>query len=207
MQDYSTTLAGGSVTPGTLTVTPALLTITANHQTSVSGSALPTLTASYAGFVNGDTSASLATAPTISTTATQNSPAGNLSDYRRRRGRPQLLDQLRPGQSDRHRAPDRGVVTRRRRRDRHLWRDHNLHGHPDLRRHPVANEFIDFHLGGTDLGTAITDANGVAIIHAASLAAINAGTYTGDVTASFAGDASLRGLERRRRPDRHRRPR
>ncbi len=34
------------------------------------GAALPTLTASYTGFVNGDTSASLTTQPTLSTTAT-----------------------------------------------------------------------------------------------------------------------------------------
>ena len=49
---------------------PAALTITANNQTKVYGAALPTLTASYSGFVNGDTSASLTTQPTLSTTAT-----------------------------------------------------------------------------------------------------------------------------------------
>ena len=53
-----------------LTVTPAPLTITANNQTKVYGAALPTLTASYSGFVNGDTSASLTTQPTLTTTAT-----------------------------------------------------------------------------------------------------------------------------------------
>ena len=37
-----------------LTVKPATLTITANNQTKVYGAALPTLTASYSGFVNGD---------------------------------------------------------------------------------------------------------------------------------------------------------
>ena len=44
-----------SYVAGTLTVTPAPLTITANNQTKVYGAALPTLTASYTGFVNGDT--------------------------------------------------------------------------------------------------------------------------------------------------------
>ncbi len=34
------------------------------------GAALPSLTASYSGFVNGDTSVSLTTQPTLSTTAT-----------------------------------------------------------------------------------------------------------------------------------------
>ncbi len=62
-----------SYMPGSLTVTPAGLTITANDQTKVYGAALPTLTASYAGFVNGDTAASLTTQPTLSTTASASS--------------------------------------------------------------------------------------------------------------------------------------
>ena len=73
--------ASGAVDPdytisyaaGTLTVTPAPLTITANNQTKVYGAALPTLTASYSGFVNGDTAASLTTQPTLTTTATASS--------------------------------------------------------------------------------------------------------------------------------------
>jgi hypothetical protein len=52
------------------------LTITADDQTKVYGDPLPELTASYAGFVNGDTPASLATPVTLSTTATQTSPVG-----------------------------------------------------------------------------------------------------------------------------------
>ncbi len=59
-----------SYVPGSLTVTAASLTITADNQTKVYGAALPTLTASYTGFVNGDTAANLDTAPTLSTTAT-----------------------------------------------------------------------------------------------------------------------------------------
>ena len=66
--DYSISYVAGS-----LTVTAAPLTITANNQTKVYGAALPTLTASYSGFVNGDTSASLTTQPTLSTTATAGS--------------------------------------------------------------------------------------------------------------------------------------
>ncbi len=65
-----------SYVAGTLTVTPAALTITANNQTKVYGAALPALTASYSGFVNGDTVASLTTAPTLSTTATAASQVG-----------------------------------------------------------------------------------------------------------------------------------
>ena len=48
-------------------VAPASLTITADDQTSTYGDAYPTLTASYSGFVNGDTAASLTTQPTLST--------------------------------------------------------------------------------------------------------------------------------------------
>jgi hypothetical protein len=65
-----------SYVTGTLTVTGAPLTITANNQTKTYGAALPTLTASYSGFVNGDTSASLTTPPTLSTTATASSSVG-----------------------------------------------------------------------------------------------------------------------------------
>ncbi len=40
----------------------------------VYGAALPALTATYSGLVNGDTAASLTTAPSLSTTATAASP-------------------------------------------------------------------------------------------------------------------------------------
>jgi hypothetical protein len=46
------------------------LTITADNQSKAYGQALLTLTASYAGFVNGDSSGNLTTFPTITTTAT-----------------------------------------------------------------------------------------------------------------------------------------
>jgi hypothetical protein len=62
-----------SYVAGSLTVTPAALTITSDDKSKVYGAALPTLTASYSGFVNGDTSTSLATAPTLATTATASS--------------------------------------------------------------------------------------------------------------------------------------
>src|SRR5205814_1903371 len=55
---------------GTLTVDAVALTITADSQHKNYGAAVPALTPSYAGFVNGDTSASLSTAPALSTTAT-----------------------------------------------------------------------------------------------------------------------------------------
>ena len=50
-----------SATWRALTVNPVALTITADNQSKAYGAALPTLTVSYAGFVNGDTAASLTT--------------------------------------------------------------------------------------------------------------------------------------------------
>jgi hypothetical protein len=59
-------------------VTPAPLTITADNKTKVYGAPLPALTASFTGFVNGDTASSLTTQPTLATTATIGSHvAGN----------------------------------------------------------------------------------------------------------------------------------
>jgi len=55
---------------GTLTVTPAALTVTANNATRAYGSANPALTVAYSGFANGDTAANLTTPPTVTTTAT-----------------------------------------------------------------------------------------------------------------------------------------
>src|SRR5207244_11898645 len=61
---------------GTLTVTPAVLTIAAHDQTKPYGVANPALTVSYGGFVNGDTAASLTTPPSVTTTATAASAVG-----------------------------------------------------------------------------------------------------------------------------------
>jgi sugar lactone lactonase YvrE len=62
---------------GTLTVLKATLTVTPNNQSIVAGSALPTLTASITGFVNGDTSGVITGSPALTTTATTSSPAGS----------------------------------------------------------------------------------------------------------------------------------
>ena len=78
---YTTTASGAtdsnyaiSYVAGTLTITPAPLTIFADNQIKVYGAALPVLMASYSGFVNGDSSASLTTQPALNTTATAASP-------------------------------------------------------------------------------------------------------------------------------------
>ena len=61
--DYTITCVGGS-----LTVAPAPLTITADSKNMPYGGPLPSLTASYSGFVHGDTPASLTAPPTLTTT-------------------------------------------------------------------------------------------------------------------------------------------
>ena len=66
--DYFITYVAGS-----LTITPVTLTITAVSQSKAYGAAMATLTASYAGFVNGDSSVSLSTQAMLSTTATASS--------------------------------------------------------------------------------------------------------------------------------------
>src|SRR5207247_907042 len=62
---------------GNLAVTPASLTVTANNATKVYGQPNPAFSASYSGFVNGDTSASLGGTLTFTTLATAASPVGN----------------------------------------------------------------------------------------------------------------------------------
>jgi hypothetical protein len=61
-QDYTSASASG-----TFIIAPAPLSITADNKTMTYGGPLPTLTASYSGFVNGDTAASLTSPPTLST--------------------------------------------------------------------------------------------------------------------------------------------
>lgn len=66
-----------SYTPGSVTVGQSALTITASSATMSYGGTVPTIAPSYAGFVNGDTAATLTTPPICSTTATSLSPVGS----------------------------------------------------------------------------------------------------------------------------------
>ena len=61
---------------GTLTVTRAALTVRADDKSRAIGAANPTLTATYTGFVNGDTAAQLDSPVVLATTATTASAAG-----------------------------------------------------------------------------------------------------------------------------------
>jgi hypothetical protein len=62
---------------GTLTITAAVLTVTANNASKVYGAALPAFSDAITGLVNGDTSAVVSVAPGLTTTATAGSVVGN----------------------------------------------------------------------------------------------------------------------------------
>ncbi|HUI67406.1 MAG TPA: Ig-like domain repeat protein [Nitrospirota bacterium] len=67
---------GASSTTGTLIVNKAVLTVTANNASRAYNTNNPVFTASYSGFVNGDTSAVLSGTPSLNTAATLASPVG-----------------------------------------------------------------------------------------------------------------------------------
>ena len=62
---------------GTLTVTPAPLVITAVSTSTIAGQPVPTLTAVYSGFKNGDTPASLTLPPILHSAVSPSSAPGN----------------------------------------------------------------------------------------------------------------------------------
>jgi gliding motility-associated-like protein len=81
--NYPITASGGSAnnyqlsySPGTLTITKAPLTVTANNAIREFGVANPAFTVAYNGFVNGDNVNNLTTRPTVTTAANASSPVG-----------------------------------------------------------------------------------------------------------------------------------
>ena len=86
MGNYAITAAQGTLTAqnytfvfvnGVLTVCKATLPVTANNASMTYGGALPTFTATYTGFQNGDGQGVLTGSPSLTTTATSSSPVGN----------------------------------------------------------------------------------------------------------------------------------
>ena len=80
---YASVCAGASssnytitYTHGTVTIAPAPLTITASDASQVYGDAAPTITAEYTGFVAGDDSADLESAPECRALTTETTPVG-----------------------------------------------------------------------------------------------------------------------------------
>ncbi|PZP84708.1 MAG: hypothetical protein DI582_07955, partial [Azospirillum brasilense] len=81
---YAVTASGGvdnnydfTYSPGTLTITKATLTATADAKTRYTDEANPAFTFTYSGFVNGENSSVIDTLATGTTTATTASPAGS----------------------------------------------------------------------------------------------------------------------------------
>ncbi len=81
---YPITVSGGAdnnynftYSAGTLTITKATLTVTANNLNRLFNTANPPLTISYSGFVNNETIAVINTVPVATTSATISSPGGS----------------------------------------------------------------------------------------------------------------------------------
>ncbi|MGW8123054.1 MBG domain-containing protein, partial [Roseivirga echinicomitans] len=81
--NYDITISGGSANnysfvtnKGSLTVSKATLTATADNKGKIYGEANPVFTISYAGFVNGDDKSAITTEPSASTTADASSSVG-----------------------------------------------------------------------------------------------------------------------------------
>jgi hypothetical protein len=79
--DPNNKLANYTVTTnsGVLAVTQAVLTVSADNHSRAYGATNPVLTASYSGFLNGDTTNVLSGSPALNTSATTNSPVGAYS--------------------------------------------------------------------------------------------------------------------------------
>jgi hypothetical protein len=76
LQQGNSNFAAAAPVPQTFTVATAVLTVTANNQSRLSGQPNPPLTYAITGFVNGDTQSVVSGTPTLSTTATTGSAAG-----------------------------------------------------------------------------------------------------------------------------------
>ena len=126
---YPTTCTGTSgpnyavsYVAGAITVNRAVLTVTASNGSMTYGGTAPPISPAYSGFVNGDSPASLTTAPTCSDHRHELELCGGIAVLvvMRRGGRPQLRVRLRAGRSHGHPGP-----THR----------HSLERLHDLRRH------------------------------------------------------------------------
>jgi hypothetical protein len=76
-QAGNTDYSAAATVSHSIVVNAAVLMVTANNASRVYGAANPTFTASFSGFVNGDTSSVLSGAPSLTTTATATSTPGS----------------------------------------------------------------------------------------------------------------------------------
>ena len=83
---YTISAAQGTITdtnyayafvPGTLSITPAVLTVTATSLSKIYGAVVPALTDSITGLVNGDGPSAYTGSASLSTTAVMGSPVGS----------------------------------------------------------------------------------------------------------------------------------
>ena len=101
IREVATKLMGQNVT-----INPASLTITASPKTMVAGQGVPPLTATYSGFVNGDTAASLTSQPVLTTAVTAASSPRDLLHRRQRRRFAELPHHIRGRRHDGYPARD-----------------------------------------------------------------------------------------------------
>ena len=73
---YAVKAVGATTATGTLVIAKAPLIVTPDSKFKLAGRANPALTFNYSGFVNGETSSVITTAPVLNTTATLGSPSG-----------------------------------------------------------------------------------------------------------------------------------
>ncbi len=180
--DYTISYVGG-----TLTVTPAPLLITANNQSMVVNTTLPTLTATYTGLVNGDTAASLTHQPTLVTNATSSSPiSGNPyvitvsgavdADYSISYVNGTLTVINQPATTESLTVSPGSTST--------YGQDVTVTATVTATSNPKATGTVQFEVDGVNFGSAVTLINGSATIDL--LTGLQVGTHT--ITAVYSGD-------------------
>jgi hypothetical protein len=180
---------------GTLTVAPTVLTIAAVDKTRVYGAANPALTVRYSGFRQGDTATDLVGAPSLTTQATPASPAGI---YSITVGRGTLASSnysfvlvngtltVTPANVALSAVSGAATYGGTATLTATLRQTNGAAA-------PIAGATITFTLGGTAVGSAMTDAGGVATLTNVALGGRGAGTYNNLVRASFAGNSNQAG--------------
>ena len=181
--------------PGTLTVSPTPLTIAAVDKVRGYSAANPALTLRYTGFRQGDTVADLGGAPSVATAATTASPAGTY---------PIVVGQGAISSPNYSYTFVNGTLTVKPANvalsavsgaatyggTAMLTATLRQTGSAAA---PIAGASITFALGGTPVGSATTDASGVAKLTNVALGGRGAGNYSGLVGASFAGNGNQAG--------------
>ena len=195
-----------------MTVNQAPLVVTASSASMTYGGSAPAITASYSGFVNGDTSSSLTTQPTCTTTARSSSPVGGYPSTCSGAADPNYSITYAAGSVNVDPAPlsvvassgtmtygaSAPAITRLvlglRQRGHVVVAQHptDVLDRPPPRSSPVGN-YASSCTGAADANYSITDVNGMVAVGAAPLVitassgSTTYGTAPGAVTASYSG--------------------